>query len=614
MGFSDFSGNSNNNNTPPPSSNGGGSSIGRIFGSFGGPDMEDEPVDVLSLIINYNERFKTAGNTLYRDNLVQQTIAVLIGKNKPNPLLIGAAGVGKTKIVEDIAYRLANDDILIPDNLKGYTIYELPLAGLMAGSGLLGSLESKVKAIISFFEDKDNKAIMFIDEIHMIASNDSAYDKIAQILKPALARGDIKVIGATTLQESNDLNDDPAFNRRFSRLLVDELTRAQTIEILRHAAPSFVKHYNNKVVLPDDIFETVANVADQYGKAGSHRPDNALTLLDRAMGTAIVERHIMEENAKDDPALLAAIQSVPTIPLTAKQLKSTAMKLMTGHSKQESFDDDKLRKELSIIRGQDEVIEEVINIVERREKGLFPDEKTPLTMLFAGVSGVGKTELTKILANVMTKSKPIILNMTEYHSSASINRIIGAPAGYVGSDSHAELPFDALETNPYQIILLDEFEKCNKSVQRLFMSAFDEGYIKTNKGKTIDFSKSIIIATTNAAHESNSTGSIGFTDSSSGNKTRATVEKLSDYFDVALLNRFEHILTFNPISKEVYTDILAENYKSEIARIKANKRNIMLPAELPKDELAKLADETYVPEFGARPVKKTIRSYIESNT
>jgi ATP-dependent Clp protease ATP-binding subunit ClpA len=204
--------------------------------------------------------------------------------------------------------------------------------------------------------------------------------------------------------------------------------------------------------------------------------------------------------------------------------------------------------------------------------------------------------------------------MTEYHSSASINRIIAAPAGYVGSDSHAELPFDALETNPYQIILLDEFEKCNKSVQRLFMSAFDEGYIKTNKGKTIDFSKSIIIATTNAAHESNSTGSIGFTNSSSGNKTRATVEKLSDYFDIALLNRFEHILTFNPISKEVYTDILAENYKSEIARIKANKRNIMLSDELSEDELAKLADETYVPEFGARPVKKTIRSYIESNT
>lgn len=599
MGFNNFTtgNNSTNNNTNP-------------FANYSNPLGQ---TDVSEYIINYNEKFKNAGNTLYRDALIQQTLSVLIAKNKPNALLIGAAGVGKTRIVEDIAYRLANNDTLIPNKLKDYTIYELPLSNIVANSGIVGEIEGKIQAVIEFFTDKKNKAIMFIDEIHMLVGESQTYEKIAQILKPALARGDLKVIGATTLQESNNLNEDPAFNRRFSSLIVDELTREQTIDILKHAAPSFVQHYNNKVFISDNVLSEVAAIADQYSKAGSHRPDNALTLLDRAMGAAIIERHVMEQQAQNDPVLLRAIQSVPTIQITESTLKTTAMKLMTGHAKQEILDIDELKKRLSVIRGQDDITAKIVKIIKRRERTLFPEKKTPLTFLFAGVSGVGKTEVSKILADVMTHSKPITLNMTEYHSPASINRIIGSPAGYVGSDSNAELPFDTLESNPYQIILLDEFEKCDKSVQRLFMSAFDEGYIKTNKGKTVDFSKSIIIATTNAAHESNSLNSIGFTENNSKNTAQQTVDNLSEYFDIALLNRFRHILTFSPIERETYKEILANKYKTEIARIKSYSRYVTLPDELDDSELEKLTNETYVPKFGARPINQAVEEYIEEN-
>ena len=213
--------------------NGGGpngpTGIPGVPGLF--PGMDAGSVDPMELLIDYNQQFKTAGSTLFRDEVVQQTLSVLIGKNKPNAMLVGPAGVGKTKIVEDIAYRLANDDPLIPDKLKGCVVYELPLSNVVSGSSLVGQLEEKVLAVVEFVEDPANKAILFMDEIHQLVSSTSpTYQKVAQILKPALARGKMRVIGATTTQEAKDMMDDPAFNRRFSKIIVDELTKAQTVQ------------------------------------------------------------------------------------------------------------------------------------------------------------------------------------------------------------------------------------------------------------------------------------------------------------------------------------------------------------------------------------------------
>lgn len=603
-----------NNFTNPNSSNNNGGRSNPLGGASGGNSSHanvGSDYDAMDFLINLNEKNKTAQPTMFRDEIVEQALAVLIGKNKPNVLLIGSAGVGKTEIAKDIARRLEQNDPIIPDTLKGFTVYELPLANIVSGSSFVGQLEEKLNTVIDFVTDKKNKAILFIDEIHMIVSDNQIYSKMAEILKPALARGEMRVIGATTLQESQNLIDNPAFNRRFSRLIVDELSRAQTVEILRNMKGAFFTHYGNKISIDDAMLETCAVLADEFHAAGNHRPDTAITLLDRTIGDAIIARKVMEENAKNDPALLAAIQAVTIIPITEKQLRTTAVKLATGNNKKADLDVDALKANLSVIKGQDEILEILVDRIRRNDMSLFPKTK-PLTLLFAGTSGVGKTEVTKIIAKELTGVKPITLNMTEFHSPASINRIIGAPAGYVGSDSKAELPFDCLESNPYQVILLDEFEKCDKSVQRLFMSAFDEGYIKTNKGKIVDFSKSIIVATTNAAHKDHK-NTFGFTQTESKVSNKTEIKELSHWFDTELLNRFDTIVTFNELSKDDYRAIVADIYHREAERILAENKRIQLSADIPDDELDKIVEETYVPAFGGRPAYKAVRQYIEEH-
>lgn len=584
--------------------------------SFPGPGSGMRPedmaisVDPIDMLINYNEEYKTAGPILYRDEVIQQTISVLIGKNKPNAMLVGPAGCGKTKIAEDIAYRLANDDPMIPDNLKGFTIYELPLSAIVSGSSLVGELEQKAEAVINFAENPSNKAILFIDEIHqLVTASSPSYQKIAQIFKPALARGKIHIIGATTTQESRDLASDPAFNRRFSKIIVDELSKSQTVEILKATRPGYLSHYNYRVSISDDTLELIVNLAEEYKTAGSHRPDNALTLFDRSLSDAIMNRKRQEVQLAKDPAqasILAALKSVTQIPVTERQVRQTAIRLATGNSKPESLNVDALRSALSSIKGQDDIIEKLIKELRRHELNLFPSTQ-PMTMLFIGPSGVGKTEVTKIIAKALTGCDPIILNMTEFNSPASVNRLVGSWAGYVGSDSHAELPFDTLESNPYQLILLDEFEKCDPAVQKLFMQVFDEGTLKTNRGTNIDFSRAIIIATTNAGHKTRKS-SLGFVQDENDAKT--SISQLSASFDIALLNRFKQRITFHAISKETYREILKNKYATAAENIRAAKPRIQIPDEIPDDVLDTMVTQTYAPEFGARPAKKAIEDFI----
>lgn len=610
MPLGNLTGNTNNTNNNSTSAPNG---IPMAF-----PDEEN---DALELLINYNEKFKTAGTVLFRDDVIKQTLSTLICKNKPNALLIGAAGVGKTKIVEDIAYRLANNDTLIPNNLIGFTVYELPISNIVSGSSLVGQLESKLKSVIDFISDPKNKAIIFIDEIHQIMDSHNAhYQKIAQILKPALARGDFHCIGSTTLQESTTLFQDPAFNRRFSRIIVDELTQAQTIEILRNSLAGYLTHYNNQFAISDDAIEAIPSIADQYVSIGSHRPDNALTLLDRTIANELLTRKIKIKELTDktsdpDPNIAQAAQqalmiinSTPYVNITEARIRNTAIHMMKGNAKQDEIDFDELRQKLSFIKGQDDVIEKILKIIRNHDKGLFPTKK-PATMLFAGTSGVGKTEITKIIAETITGKKPIILNMTEYSHSSAINNIIGSNIGYIGSDSKTELPFDCLESNPYQIILLDEFEKAHKEVQRLFMRVFDEGLLQTNRGTTIDFSKAIIIATTNAAHKEVKK-TLGFGEKSKTSHS-TEIEELKKWFDTELINRFEHIISFNTISADTYIDIIKNIYATEIARVSKISHSYNFRPEIDDDTLRKMKDE-YVEDFGARPAFNIVREYIEN--
>lgn len=592
--------------------NGGGGNGGSGGGGFMGVPMmsngqqaqQDDPIK--EILINYNEKFKNATPTLFRDDVIRQTISCLISMIKANALLVGAAGVGKTKIVEDIARRIAQSDPSIPDNLKDFTIWELPLAALVADTGIRGQLEEKVLAVIEYMSDPKNKAILFIDEIHrLMDSHDSTYKAVAQIFKPALARGDIKVIGATTLQESKVLQNDPAFERRFTKVLVDELTKEQTYEILKIMAGSFFTHYQHKLTLNDTVLEETVKIASQY--MTGHRPDNAITLLDRSLADAVIRRKRLELDAKSDPIAKQMVDANPQPSLTIRDVKKTAIKLATGNSESHEFVMQDVKNALAPIKGQDDIITDVLDILNRDALALFPREK-PLTLLFTGNSGVGKTEICKIIAKEMTGSKPIILNMTEYNDSMSLSKITGSSRGYVGSEDNNELPFDILESNPFQIILLDEFEKASKPVQRLFMQVFDEGVMKTALGKELDFSKTIIIATTNAGH-TNKANPIGFV--TDDDKT-ASISELGQDFDMELLNRFTKVINFHAIDKPTYREILADIYTREIADIKDTHSSMAYLKDTIDDaDLDKLVSDSYQAEFGARPAKKAIRAFIE---
>ena len=552
--------------------------------------------DIKGILTDMGE--ETHSPTLFRDEIINEVCSVLISENKPNAMLIGPAGSGKTNIVEELARRIKRKDRRVPNKLYGYHVYSLNLSDIVSGSGLVGELERKVQRLIDFLENAENRAILFLDEIHMLFTGET-YKKIAQILKPALSRGKFMVIAATTTQEVRRVDEDPAFNRRFTRVIVDELTKDQTKKILKRTVKGMEKHYGMKISFTTGMADLIVRTADEFCSVGSHRPDNAITLMDRAVASRVME---MQTDADSDEDM---------IKLDEKLVEDTAFRLISGNSSVKEFDADAFRQALSALRGQQEIMDDITRVITLYDMHIRPRIR-PLTFLFAGASGVGKTEAVKIIAREYIGEKPIVLNMAEYHSSASINRIIGAPAGYAGADSNRELPFDILDTNPYQVILLDEFEKCDRSVQRLFLSVFEEGIMQTNLGKEIDFSKSIIIATTNAG-SSNSSKSIGF--GFGDNKGRQTFPDLSDCFDMELVNRFTHKYLFNSISKDVYREIIKDCLIAEIAGMRQGKIGKGLRKELDRalteETVKSLCDSTYDPKYGARPARAAVTDYID---
>lgn len=597
------------NFTPPPSgSSGTGNptppSLSLPTAMTGGSDIDD-------ILINYNDRFATASPALFRDEIVTQMLGVITSSRKPNALLVGSAGVGKTAIVEEIARRIATKDASVPPQLADTTVYELPIASLVAGAGIVGELENRVTEIIKYAQDPKNDALLFIDEIHLVVDDhNSTYSKIAQILKPALARGYLRVIGATTTGEAKRLDSDPAFKRRFSSIIVDELTGAQTRQILDVALPGMLTHYRNAVTVAPAVLDDVVATADRLMTTG-HRPDTALTLLDRALGDIIVAHHnaIQQAIATGDTVGAQVLQQITQIPLTSKRLDTIALRLITGQAQPAHLDVDALRTELSRLKGQDDVLPRLVDALRRRDLRVFPQTR-PTSWLFAGASGVGKSESARIISRALTGQEPILLNMAEFHSSASINRIIGSPAGYIGSESAVERPFDTLTSNPYRVIVLDEFEKADTAVQRLFLSALDTGEIQMANGGTVDVSRCLIIATTNAAREklSGSTA-IGFGSPQKVSK-RSLTKALQQHFDAELLGRFDDLVAFAPLDGHTYMQILREEYERQTARITAERPDLSFEP-LDDETITRLFNETWLPDQGARPAVRAIRSLIE---
>ena len=605
MGLSNFT----------PTDIGGGSNSGS-----GGPSIPWSSLlnptltggsDINDMLINYNETYKSATPALFRDEIVTQTMSIISSSRKPNALLVGPAGVGKTAIVEEIARRIANKEASVPPQLANTTIYELPIATLVAGAGIVGDLENRITEIIKFAQDANNDALLFIDEIHLIAdSNNTTYAKIAQILKPAMARGYIRVIAATTMGEAKKLDDDPAFKRRFSSVIVDELTREQTREILDIVLSGMLTHYQNKVTVAPDVLDEIVMTADRLMSTG-HRPDTAITLLDRALSHSVISHHaaIQEALASGNTTSAQMLQQITHIPLTAKRLNTIAMLLVTGQSQPPHLDVTALQTELSRLRDQEEVLPRIVDALRRRELNIFPSTR-PTSWLFAGASGVGKSETATIISSMVTGQKPIILNMAEYHDSASINRIIGSPTGYVGSDSAKERPFDTLASNPYRVIVLDEFEKADMSVQRLFLSALDTGEIQMANGPAVDLSRCIVIATTNAGRQKLSGSQMGFGDHKHSVSKQSLTKELQKSFDAELLGRFDDLIAFMPLGADDYAQILRDEYDRQVKRICAERPDLGFDP-IDGDTIARLVDETWLVDQGARPAIRAIRALIE---
>lgn len=571
-------------------------------------------------LIDLNEACKDMDETLYREDQITQLVGVLTQKKKPNALLIGDAGVGKTHIVEELARRLKHSIGYVGKTLTDYTVFELPINALISGNGVVGQLEEELDIIIDFASDPDNQAILFIDEIHQIMNNkDSINSKIASALKPALSRGDIHVIGATTTSEAKTLMNDPAFARRFSRITVPELTNEQTNGVLLQLKQRMEEHHN--VIIPEALLPRIVVIGDEYRAYGSHKPDTAITLLDRACADLNVERKKMEEAAQktDDKATLTFIAKYPKPTLDEKALTHSAKTLISAKATDKNPAETlKARLDQHII-AQDEAKETLINYIKRRELNLLKQNK-PESFLFAGVTGSGKTEIGKQLAHALFGSADnlIYLNMTEYADHTSLNRIKGSADGYVGSESKRELPFDSLESKPYQVIILDEFEKCHKSVQHFFMQALDQGELKTERGAVIDFSRAIIIATTNAGTEQLAKTAIGF--STSNVITSPTKQELTDAlkndFPIELLNRFNHLIGFHSISKKQYKQILIVKFNQLMEKIEHNRKDLTFhPSRIDGDDIPsfinELADQSYQPMLNGRPAEKCVQTFIE---
>ena len=577
--------------------------------------------DIVDILINYNKKYKQASQLEYRDKQISQVLTVLASMKKPNALLIGPTGCGKSSIIREIARMLQNSDPNIPVQLKQAVIYELPLSQLVAKSNHVGEMEEHIKAVVDFFSNPTNNAILYIDDIHQIVNNrEPEYAQIGRLLKPALASGQFRIIGTTTPQEARKHLNESALNRNFSDIIIPELSIDETVEIISKLKNQFTNYH--KILMPDGMEEKLVHLSEKHKKAGTHRPDTAITLMDRSMADAALkfQKKKRAAIASQDKALIAAINNMPMPSLSSKDIESSALVLLSGSDTLDRTKYKIFEKNLNeTIIGQEPMKKILLDCIQRRTLGAFKNTK-PLSMLFAGVTGTGKSETAKTIAKSLgtAENSIITINMTEYNSSASLNRIIGSPDGYVGSDSEREMPFDSLETNPNQVVLLDEFEKADPAVQRLFMQALDEGYFKTNRDKIVDFSHAIIIATTNAGVEELAKRPIGLHNDKDNLKTESDIiNALKKYFDMELLNRFEFIIPFQSITKEQYRDILVVKYNKLIQEVSHNLTAIKVQPDhidqgYPSDTLDKLVEDSYNPLFNGRPAERTMRKYLEN--
>ena len=572
-----------------------------------------------------------------RNKEIQETAEILSRRTKNNPVLVGDAGVGKTAVVEGLAQAIVNGDV--PAAIKDKEIISIDISALEAGTQYRGSFEENIQNLVNEVKEAGN-IILFFDEIHQILGAGSTGDGqgskgLADILKPALSRGEITVIGATTQDEyRNTILKNAALARRFNEVKVNAPSAEDTFKILQGIRDLYEKHHN--VILPDDVLKAAVDFSVQYIPQRS-LPDKAIDLLDVTAAhlaaqhpvtdVNAVEREIEEEKAKQEAAVAkedyeAALNSKIRIEKLEKEIANHAkdrkvtatvndvaesVERMTGIpvSQMGATDIERLkdmgnRLQAKVI-GQDKAVEAVARSIRRNRAG-FDEGNRPIgSFLFVGPTGVGKTELAKQLALDLfgTKDAIIRLDMSEYSDRTAVSKLIGTTAGYVGYDDNSNTLTERVRRNPYSIILLDEIEKADPQVITLLLQVLDDGRLTDGQGNTVNFKNTVIIATSNAGfgYESNST--------EDADKPEL-MDRLKPYFRPEFLNRFDAVIEFSHLDKEDLSKIV------DLMLNEVNKTLSKKGIDLAVSEAAKayMTEEGYDEVMGARPLRRVVEQQI----
>lgn len=572
-----------------------------------------------------------------RNKEIQETAEILSRRTKNNPVLVGDAGVGKTAVVEGLAQAIVHGDV--PEAIKNKEIISIDISSLEAGTQYRGSFEQNIQDLVKEVKDRGN-VILFFDEIHQILGAGGMGDGngskgMSDILKPALSRGEITVIGATTQDEyRNTIMKDAALARRFNEVTVNAPSQADTFKILMGIRSLYEKHHN--VELPDDVLKAAIDYSVQYIPQRS-LPDKAIDLLDMTAAhlaaqhpvtdAKTIEKQIKEEKQAQEKAAEkedyeAALDHKTKAEKLEKQLSenheerktvatpadvAAAVERLTGIpvSKMGASDIERLKGLSSRLKGkvigQDEAVEAVAKAIRRNRAG-FDDGNRPIgSFLFVGPTGVGKTELAKQLALDMFGSKDAIirLDMSEYSDRTAVSKLIGTTAGYVGYDDNSNTLTEKVRRNPYSIILLDEIEKADPQVITLLLQVLDDGRLTDGQGNTVNFKNTIIIATSNAGFGNEQL--IG-----DAKKDEKLMDRLAPYFRPEFLNRFNAVIEFSHLTKEDLKEIV-NLMLADVNKTLAKKGISLTVSESAKDYLI---EQGYDEAMGARPLRRVIEQEI----
>ena len=590
-----------------------------------------------------------------RDTEIQRMLQILSRRNKNNPCLIGEPGVGKTAIAEGLARRIVEENV--PDNMLGKRVVVLDIAGMVAGSKYRGEFEERIKKVIKEVAE-DGNVILFLDEIHTIIGAGGAEGSLdaANILKPSLARGEIQVIGATTINEyRKHIEKDPALERRFQPVMVEEPQEEEAIEILKGIRENYEKHHG--VVIADEAVEAAVKLSARYMN-DRFLPDKAIDLMDEAAaklklsfitGTSAIvelENKLEELTAEEEDAICAKeYEKASELQKEKEELSAKLEKLKKRQTKKrqmpvveeshiaelvsmwtkipvqklEKEEMSKLRDLEKILHerviGQDEAVKSVAKAIKRGRVGLKDPNRPVGSFLFLGPTGVGKTELSKALAEAVfgTEDAIIRVDMSEYMEKHSVSKMIGSPPGYVGYDEGGQLS-EKIRRKPYSVVLFDEIEKAHPDVFNILLQVLDDGHITDAQGRKISFKNTIIIMTSNAGAQSIiSPKKLGFAAVEDEkvnyeHMKQNVMEEVKRIFKPEFINRIDEIIVFHALNKEHMKNIVSLLTDKLIARCKEQLDiNLSIRENAKKYIVEKGSDDKY----GARPLRRAVQTYME---